>query len=64
MDPFKRQVLSFAVIFLIIQIAFEMLSGAPLSIGLIVSRLITTVLATAIYAVVLRWLEKRKKTGK
>ena len=56
-----QQIAVFAAIFLIFQIGFDWMQGAAITPGLFLSRLVTTFVATVIYAVLVLWLKKRNE---
>jgi len=58
---FIQQIAVFAAIFLILQIIFDVVQGVPLTPGVFLSRLITTIIATAFYGALTLWLKKRKE---
>ncbi len=57
---FIQQMAVFAAIFLILQFAFDLMQGIPISAPMFFSRLITTIIATAIYGALTLWLKKRR----
>ena len=58
-----QQLFVFAAIFLVLQVGLDLAQGIAVTPAVFASRLITTVIATAVYAVLLMWLKKRKERG-
>lgn len=58
-----QQIIVFAAIFLAFQVGFDLIQGITVTPGLFLARLITTLMATAIYAALTLWLKKRKERG-
>ncbi|MFY9210251.1 MAG: hypothetical protein WAO69_03910 [Aestuariivita sp.] len=56
---FAQQLLVFAAIFLCFQLGFDLLQGLSITPGVFLSRLGTTIIATAIYGLLSWWLRKR-----
>ena len=57
----KQQIIVFAAIFLLIQLGFDLLQGVPISLPIFGRRVLTTLVATALYGVFLIWRSKRTK---
>ncbi len=58
---FVQQVSVFAVVFLSLQVGFDLLQDAPITSQIFLSRLIMTLIATALYGALTLWLKKRKE---
>lgn len=58
---FVQQVCVFAAVFLSFQVGFDLLQDAPITSQVFWSRLILTLIATALYGALTLWLKKRKE---
>ena len=58
---FVQQLFVFAAIFLVLQLGFDLMQDVPITPGVFLSRLITTILATAFYGALTLWLKKRRE---
>lgn len=58
---FVQQLFVFAAIFLILQLGLDLMQDVPITPGVFLSRLITTILATAFYGALTLWLKKRRE---
>jgi hypothetical protein len=56
-----QQLFVFAAIFLVLQVVLDLMQGVAITPAIFASRLIVTVIATAVYGVLLIWLKKRKE---
>ena len=58
---FIQQIFVFAAIFLVLLLAFDLFQNVPITPGVFLSRMITTILATAFYGALTLWLKKRRE---
>ena len=58
---FVQQVFVFAAVFMSLQVGYDLLQDAPITGEVFLSRLILTLIATALYGVLTLWLNKRKE---
>ena len=59
---FTQQLVVFAAVFLCLQLVFDLMQDIAITPGVFLSRLITTLVATAFYGLVTWWLKKRKNS--